>query len=245
MKDFIAFNKTVTLQQLMNEFQVSDMTIRRDLDILEKFGFIKRVHGGAIYIEQNDIPISIREDTQRELKERIADQACSFIKDGDAIALDAGSTTLEIAKRLLLKSQLTVLTNAINIAALLTKNTITNNQIILAGGPVIPATQSTVGEVAASFLKRFQVNHAFIGCSAISLEKGLMNSNMAEGEMKQGMMEIADRVYVVADETKFTKTSFNTFASFEKVDAIITTKGLDEKIKKEIRERTKIELILV
>lgn len=144
---------------------------------------------------------------------------------------------------LLLKNQLTILTNAINIAALLTKNN--NIQVILAGGKIIPATQSAVGEVTSSFLKRFQVNYAFIGCSAISLEKGLMNTNMAEGEIKQRMMEIADRVFVVADETKFTRTSFNTFSSLEKADAIITTAGLNKELQKDIKKGMKIELIIV
>jgi DeoR family fructose operon transcriptional repressor len=251
MKELITSLRSVTVQELIDRFKVSDMTIRRDLAYLEELGVIKRVHGGAIYIEdgkledgpEEDIPVSVREDMDKHLKQRIARKAVSFIQEGDSILLDAGSTTLEIARELLLHKNITVITNALNISLLLTQNQ--NIQIIMASGDVRHPTQSTVGPATIDFLKTFQVEYAFIGCSGLSCERGLTNSNMAEGAVKRTMMKIANNVCVVADHTKFNHSSFNRFASLDDVDTIITTQELDEKILNQLKERHKPEILLV
>lgn len=246
MKDLIASLRNVTVQELIDRFKVSDMTIRRDLAYLEELGFIKRVHGGAIYIEggeEEDIPISVREDMDKHLKQRISRKAMSIIQEGDSILLDAGSSTLEIARELLSRKNITVITNGINISQLLTKNQ--DIQIIMACGEVRHSTQSMVGPATIDFLKTFQVEHAFIGCSGISFERGLTNSNMAEGAVKRTMMEIANNVCVVADHTKFERNTFNRFASLDDVDKIITTKELDVKIVNHFKDVHKPEILLV
>ncbi|GIM44714.1 DeoR family transcriptional regulator [Collibacillus ludicampi] len=245
MKQYIQSKGTVTVQDLMDQFHVSDMTVRRDLSHLENIGLVKRVHGGAIYLpdRDKDILLSVREDSQKQEKERIAEKASSLVNDGDSVLLDAGTTTLEIAKKFLGRKNITVVTNAINIASILLQNP--NIEIVMTGGDVRHSTQSLVGHATVQFLQALRVDHAFIGCSGLSMERGLMNSNMAEGEIKRTMMQIAEKVYVVADHTKFEATSFSVFASWERVDAIITTEELDSQYKDQFEAKLRPHLILV
>ncbi|RNB88649.1 DeoR/GlpR transcriptional regulator [Brevibacillus nitrificans] len=245
MKEFIEKQKNVTVQQLIEHFRVSDMTVRRDLVQLEKLGTFKRVHGGVVYTEdlEEDILLSIREDSHKPEKERIAEKAVSLVLEGQSVLLDAGSTTLEIARKLLAQKNITVITNAINIASLLSQNV--NLQVIMTGGDVRHSTQSLVGPTTVQFLRQLQVDHAFIGCSGLSQQRGLMNSNMVEGEVKRTMMTVTRHVYVVADHTKFEQTAFNRFAGWEHVDAVISTTQVKEEYQREFQEKESPKLILV
>ncbi len=244
MKELIVKNGSMSVQQLMEHFHVSDMTVRRDLIQLEKLGTFKRVHGGVVYSEElgEDILLSVREDSQTHEKEQIAEKAVSFVHDGQSVLLDAGSTTLEIAKKLLARRNITVITNAINVAAVLSQNV--NVQIIMTGGDLRHSTQSLVGPATVQFLQELQVDHAFIGCSGLSLERGLMNSNLVEGEVKRTMMSVSRHVFVVADHTKFEQTAFNTFARWDHVEAIITSKQVKEEYKRGFETRAQPQLIL-
>lgn len=230
MKEYISLKKKVSVQDMIDQFKVSDMTVRRDLNSLESLGYIRRIHGGAIYIKKGmDIPLAIREDIGTPFKERIAEKAQSFIHEGDFVILDAGSTTLEIARKLLAKKHLTVITNAVNISYLLSGNP--NIDVIMPGGDLRHSTHSLVGPVTAQFLRSLQVDHAFIGCSGISLERGFMNSNIAESEVKKVMMKVADQVTVVADYTKFSEATLIGFEPIDQADTIITNTELDDEIK--------------
>ncbi|KQL49619.1 hypothetical protein AN963_07795 [Brevibacillus choshinensis] len=245
MKEYIEKKKNVTVQQLIEHFHVSDMTVRRDLIQLEKLGSFKRVHGGVVFTEdmEEDILLSIREDSHKQEKERIAEKAASLVQEGQSVLLDAGSTTLEVARKLLSLSNITIITNAINVASLLSQNV--NLQVIMTGGDVRHSTQSLVGPTAVQFLRRIQVDHAFIGCSGLSLGRGLMNSNMVEGEVKRTMMTVTRHVYVVADHTKFEQTAFNTFAGWDHVDAVISSIQVKEEYQREFEAKGHPRLILV
>lgn len=200
---------------------------------MEKLGYIKRVHGGAIFLkEEKDIPLSIREDLRTPLKKRIAERAESFIHEGDFVILDAGSTTLEIARKLLTRKNLTVITNAINRSYMPFDNQ--NIDVIVPGGDLRHSTDSLVGPATVQFLQSLQVNHAFIGCSGISLRRGFMNLNMVESEVKKATIEVADRITVVADYTKFSEITLISFAPFHQVDSIITNNELDNKMKERL-----------
>lgn len=243
MKDYISQKKKVSVQEMIEQFQVSDMTVRRDLSSLESLGYVKRIHGGAIYVKNEiDIPLSIRGDTGIPFKERIAERAQSLIKEGDFVILDAGSTTLEIARKLLARRQLTVITNSVDISYLLSDNP--NIDVIMPGGDLRHSTHSLVGPVTVQFLRALKVDHAFIGCSGISLERGLMNSNMAEAEVKKVMMQVANQVTVVADYTKFSEITLLGFQPIDRVNTIITNAELADEIKGSFSD-LKTEMIYV
>lgn len=245
MKAYIQQKKNVTVQELMEHFNVSDMTVRRDLIQLEKLGIFKRVHGGVVYREEQEegfLP-SKPDDSHKKEKERIAEKAASFVQPGQSVLLDAGSTALEVARALLSRTDITVITNAVHVASLLSQNA--KLQVIMTGGDVLHATQSLVGPATVQFLRRLQVDHAFIGCSGISLERGLMNSSMAEGEVKWTMMNVSRQVHVVADHTKFERTAFHIFAGWDCVDAVISTAQVKEAYQRAFAGKEQPQLILV
>ncbi len=244
MKEYIQEKKNVTVQELMEYFHVSDMTVRRDLIQLEKLGTFKRVHGGVAHVEgEKDFLLPFSEDSNLQAKSRIAERAASIVQDGQSVLLDAGSTALEVARALATRSNITVITNSIPAASLLSQNV--SLQVMMTGGDILHASQSLIGYTAVQFLRRLQVDHAFIGCKGMSMERGLMNANMAEGEVKWTMMNVSRQVYVVADHTKFERTAFHVFAGWDQVDAIISTDQVKESYQRDFEAKGKAQLILV
>lgn len=235
MVDFIKEKEQVSVSELVERFNVSDMTIRRDLDFLEKLGIIQRIHGGAVYIDENvnDIPLSVRTTENKDLKEKIAQRAIQFIKNDTYILLDAGSTTFEIAS-LITKmdnlKRLTVITNDINIGYLLSNYD--HLHLIMPGGELRYSTKSFVGPKTIDFLKRLNIDQAFIGCSGISYKNGvLMNSNFDEADVKSAMIYASSEVILVADHSKFNKKSLVSFAKIDQLDRIITNDCLTNDLK--------------
>ncbi|WP_163537443.1 DeoR/GlpR family DNA-binding transcription regulator [Gracilibacillus sp. YIM 98692] len=255
MIQFIKERINVTTQELMEQFNVSDMTIRRDLKKLEDDGHIIKFHGGATIKEKDssspvsaeefsnyDISTQIRSASYIEEKRRIASKAVSMIEDGESILLDAGTTTFEIAKQLGEKKHLTVVTNGINIAHYLLGKPHIN--VIIPGGDMRPSSESLVGPATVDFLSKLTVDQAFIGSAGISLERGFSNSNMIEGSIKSTMIKIAAKSHIVADPSKFQHNTLYVYANFEDVTSIITNKELDEKIKADIMNKGVVDLIL-
>jgi DeoR/GlpR family transcriptional regulator of sugar metabolism len=217
----------VSVRELVQRFGVSTITIMRDLQELEQEGLIRRVHGGAVSVRgaSYEPPFIARESHYLAEKQRIAARAVELIHDGDSLILDVGTTTLEIARALKGKRNLTVLLTSLRAALELSNQSAI--QVIMLGGKLRSSELSLVGHMTENTLRMFQVDKAFIGIGGITIEHGLTEFNFEEAGTKRVMIERARERIVVADHTKFGKAMLNTVASLSIVDTIITGAEVD------------------
>lgn len=224
--DRMALDGEVKLAELKEMFDVAEMTLRRDLEKLEQIGLVRRTFGGAILVG-NDIALQDRTDVLLEEKMRIGRKAAQLVQPGDSVFIDGGSTTLQVAKFLPAKMNVTVVTNALNIAAeLLTKQITT----IVIGGVAIERTSTLVGPIAAAALSKMAFHRAFLGTTGVTAAHGFSNSNMYEAEIKQLAMAQSAEVNVVMDHTKYGMKDLFSFAAYDKVDRIISDSEPDSEL---------------
>ncbi len=216
------------VSNLSKIFNVSEPTIRQDLEKLEKEGHILREHGGAYLrsIPQQVKSLSLQHSENIEKKKLIGKKAAEFIKNDDAIILDSGSTITEVAKNLLHKSNLKIITNSLNIALLL--GSYYSFEILMTGGEFKAPTLSLTGEKAALFFENIYVDKLFIATGGISHEAGLTYPGFNDLAVKKAMIESANEVYLIADSTKIGKTSFASLGGIELIDFFITDDGIGE-----------------
>lgn len=216
----ISHQRSVTVSELSQQFAVSDMTIRRDLQRLEDEGLLVRTYGGAVaHLPEQDAAFGVREQSQPEEKEAIARVAASLVNPGDTVILDAGTTTARVARHLHARTGLTVITTSLHVLRELgADDQIT---LIAAGGTVRQATLSFVGSWAEEMLSQFHADTLFLAATAIDLERGLFNSNVFEIGVKQQMIRSARRVILVADHTKFGRQSTAKIADLADVHCVI------------------------
>lgn len=224
----------VTVGDLSAEFGVSESTIRRDLRELEQSGLLERTHGGALPTEGTLAEPSFAEKAvqNNEAKAAIARLAASMVRDGDSIILDAGTTTLQIARLLRHRRNLTVVTNAFHIAAELCD--IPEIEVIVTGGTVRGNTLALVGPTAERNLAEVNVDLLFLGTNGVDIARGLTTPTQAEAAVKRCMIASARRVVVVADHTKFGKVAFATIAPVTAAHAIITERTLDPTVEADL-----------
>lgn len=205
-------------------FDVTEETVRRDLDILEGEGKLRRSHGGAVCIdpEQTETPIVERESEHVVEKEAIAREALKYISAGDRIALDASTTAWHVAVAMP-NIPLTVLTNSLKVALELANRD--KIEVISTGGILRSTSLSYVGPMAEESLARFHVNKAFVSCKGMHTEYGLSESNALQALVKRKMIEIADVVYVLADHSKIQVQDFTQVAGNGEIDVLITDAG--------------------
>jgi DeoR/GlpR family transcriptional regulator of sugar metabolism len=224
-------------------FRVTEVTIRQDLEKLEKDGSIVREHGGAFLknVEDHVRNFSITHQENMDKKALIAEKSLEFIESGDTIILDSGSTTTEIAKRLRGKKNLTVITNAMNIALMLGAEL--GIEIIVTGGEFKPPTLSLTGQKAADFFKGLNVQKLFLATAGISLKSGLTYPSISDLVVKKAMIEAAEITYLVADSSKIGKSALASLGALSLIDYIITDEEIDTKDIK-LFEANEIELII-
>lgn len=234
--------KSVLVSELSKRFQVTEETIRRDLERLEKEGLIKRTYGGAVLNENISIelPFDVREITNIEAKESIASKVAEFIEDGDTLMIDSSSTVLQLAKHIKKKENITVITNSVNM--LLKLNNAENVRVICTGGDMRHSSVSFVGHLAEKAIKSYHVDKTIISCKAVHMDKGILESNDMEAYIKRAMVERAQKTYLLLDSTKFGKMSFVNITGFENIDGIFTDKKLPGKWEQFCRENN-IEII--
>lgn len=210
-------------------FKVTEVTIRQDLERIEKEGLIVREHGGAYLkdIDSNVRNFSLQNQQNLAEKMAIAQKAVEFIHDGNTIILDSGSTTTEIAKLLTGYQELTVITNALNIALILGAQMGIN--VVVTGGEFKAPTLSLTGEKAADFFQSLHVDKLFLATAGIALKSGLTYPGISDICVKRAMIESADEIYLVADSTKIGKSSFASLGALSLINYLIT----DSKIKSE------------
>lgn len=232
--------KVVNLARL---FKVSEVTIRQDLEKLEAEGLIIKEHGGAFLKNAMDTVrrFSLMNQENLEKKSVIGKKCLEFIEPGDTIILDSGSTTTEIAKNLVECNNLTVITNALNIAMIL--GSIPGIDVIMTGGEFKPPTLSLTGQKAADFFAGLNVQKLFLATAGISLKYGLTYPSINDLVVKKAMVEAAEITYLVADSTKFGKSSFASLGALALIDYIITDEGISEEEKAHLINHD-IELII-
>lgn len=220
--DYINRNAKATVAELCAYFNVSQATIRNDLRDLDNNGLISRVHGGAIANVSVSFERSVSENYGQHISEKkaIANAATKFIHDGDAIALDAGTTLYELAARLMAFRDLTIVTYDLKIAAWLTQNT--DHTVILAGGMVRKGFHYITGESAIRTIRDLHVDTAFIGCNGADPEKGVTTPSIETASLKRIMMKNAKRTVLLTDSSKLGIVSFVHFADLKDIDFFLT-----------------------
>ncbi len=235
--DELRKSRWVSIAQLAEMFKVSEITIRRDLQELARQGLIKRSHSG---IETNpllngDPPIMQRMSEFQECKERIAKAASELIGDSTSIFVGSGSTTGFIPRYLVDKTNLTVVTNALNVAYSLSQ--INGISVVVIGGMLRSSELSLIGHIAEQSLGEVCVDKVFTGIAAISLTVGLTNNYLLEVQTDRKLFELQAEKIVLADHTKFNKVASAFVAPVMKVSTLITDELTDPKILDEIRQQ--------
>jgi DeoR/GlpR family transcriptional regulator of sugar metabolism len=229
-------NGTVEIKSLSEHFNVSQRTIRRDIEKLEQQGLLCQIQGGALWLGSN--PKFDRNLASKTLmsaeKFRIAEYVSKTVKDEETVILDSGSTTLQIAKYISDKKNLVVVTNSIDIASVLCNS----EEIItlMPGGIIRRSTRSLVGPKTVEFFKNIWADRLFLGINGISVRWGLTNSNPYETSVKKAMINSAKEVIVVTDRSKIGNNSMESFASLGEIDCLITDNQADESQLRAIQE---------
>ncbi|HEV3211670.1 MAG TPA: DeoR/GlpR family DNA-binding transcription regulator [Chthoniobacterales bacterium] len=226
------------VEELSERLSVSEVTIRKDLTRLEEQGLLERIHGSAIISQRSRFNIAFLERLRLHApaKALIAQAAASRIQEGDSIILDAGTTTLSLARALAEKryNSLLVMTSSMPAALELSKG---NHDILLVGGQVRNHSLALIGPMTIKNLANYHADRAFIGTSGISLTHGYSTPNALDAQVKEAMIRSAEETYVLADSSKFGHDCLVSFASIAGVHLVITDSGIPAEYIKEFRKR--------
>lgn len=220
---------SVVVANLSKQLKVTEETIRRDLEKLEKEGKLQRTHGGA-YLSgrvMDELPVSFREQVYLPGKDLIAFRSAEMISNGETIMLDSSTTSLRIAKYLKhIGKKITVITNSLKVINELVD--VNGIKVVSTGGTLRTSSQSFIGYTATANLKTYFADKAFVSCTAIHAKKGLMDSNESEAEVRKHMLLQAEERVLVADITKFGKTSFCLISDFDLVEKVVVDQHLSK-----------------
>lgn len=226
----ITEERMVKVSDLMQEFNVSIETIRRDLEYLEKQGYLKRVYGGAVLegLYSLEPTYEHREIINYREKQAIAVKTAGLIEDGDTVFLDVGTTTLEVAHHLVEKKNLTVITNA----SLIAHSLITNEtcRVFLLGGEMRRGELSMSGFLCDACLQYFHANKAVIGVGGITISGGITDYHTEEANNRRTMINHADKVIAVADYSKFGVTAMNSVCGIDRIHLLVTDWSTPSKV---------------
>jgi DeoR/GlpR family transcriptional regulator of sugar metabolism len=219
----------VRVADLVRALGVSDMTIRRDLELLQERGLIEKVHGGAAAIEGSPLfepGFTVKSNLMQAEKAAIAATAANLVAPGTAIAISAGTTTFALARRLIDVPGLTVLTNSVPVADALYKDGRPDQTVILSGGVRTPS-DALVGPFAVEVIRSLHVDTVFMGTHGMDLKSGFTTPNILEAETNRALIEAGRHLVVLADSTKWGTIGISSVARLEDADTIITDTGLD------------------
>lgn len=228
--DLVRESGAARVSDLVREFGVSDMTIRRDLEVLAERGLLAKVHGGATMLESHatDEPgFAAKSARQQAEKEAIVRRAAELVRPGAAVALSAGTTTAALAERLTDVPGLTVVTNSIPVADVLHRSGRPDQAVILTGGQRTPS-DALVGPVAAAAARSLNTDLLFLGVHGMSGHAGFTTPNLLEAETNRALIEAAHRLVVLADHTKWETVGISTIAQLDEADVLIVDDGLPD-----------------
>lgn len=222
--DLVSEKGFVGLADLATTLQASESTIRRDLEFWNQQGIVKRTHGGAVYVGDGLPPLEDRSGRQMDEKRSIAEAVAARIRDGDAVLLDGGTTTLEVA-RLLVGRPLQIVTNSLPIANLFSSSRETD--LVMLGGYIFPRTGVALGPLTVRMMEDVHVQQTILSVGGITA-KGLFNSNLLLVETERQMMRCADEVVVVADHTKMGRQALAYLCELSAIDTLVVDGGLSQ-----------------
>ena len=239
----------VRVNELTRRLNVSDMTIRRDLDALARAGLLEKVHGGAVAAgpaRTHEPGFEAKSALEPSAKEDIARAAAALVKPGSAVALSGGTTTYALAGRLTGVERLTVVTNSVPVSEVFEQARRQGDDagatVVLTGGVRTPS-DSLVGPVADRTIRSLRFDLVFLGVHGLSVGAGLSTPNIAEAETNRRFVESAGRVVVVADHTKWGVVGLSTFAELAEVDTWVTDSALPDETALAAREHVRELLV--
>lgn len=237
--DLLAENDTCSVNTLSEILEVSSVTIRQDLNFLESEGFLKRVHGGAVLKDADDIGNRLGLHYDRKI--RIARKAASYVHDGETILIESGSINALLAREIAKKEQVTIITTNAFIARQFRKNKEAN--IILLGGIYQHLSESMVGKITKIGIDQVNFSKAFLGIDGFTIESGFTLRDLLRAEISNYIIKKAKYVYVVSDSSKFGKTELTNICDLKDIEHIITDDNLPENYKSLI-DNTDVEITL-
>jgi DeoR family transcriptional regulator, aga operon transcriptional repressor len=234
----------VLVVDLAKQFRTSQVTIRKDLDVLQAGGRIHRSHGGALPARESaleDPTLREKEKLHRKEKLQIAAAAIQMVREGQVVILDSGTTTTAIARALRKFANLTVITNAVNIAAELSGSSL---DVILTGGTLRKNSFSLVGPIAEETLRRLNADILFLGVDGFDVQHGLTTPNLLEAKVNRAMMDVSRVVVAVCDSSKFGRRTLSSISPPAGIHHLITDKGIP-KPDLAVLKKTGIQITLV
>jgi DeoR family transcriptional regulator of aga operon len=232
------------VSELARKFKTSQVTIRKDLDVLHGQGLVHRSHGGALPAREGaleDPTLREKEKLHRKEKLRIAEAATAMVKEGQVVILDSGTTTTAIARALRNFRKLTIVTNAVNIAAELAG---TEVEVILTGGTLRKNSFSLVGPMAEETLRHLNADILFLGVDGIDVHYGLSTPNLLEAKVNRMMVEGAKRTVAVCDSSKFGRRSLSHIVQLSAIQGVITDRGIPKTDLKALK-KARIDMTVV
>lgn len=229
----------VRVSDLVTRLGVSDMTVRRDLDVLAGRGLVEKVYGGATSIvgKSTDEPgFEAKSVRQRAQKEAIAELAATLVRPGTAIGISAGTTTWTLARALDAIPGLTIVTNSIQVADVLRGSTQPDRTVVLTGGVRTPS-DALVGPVAVHSLRSLHLDVVFLGVHGMAEGPGFTTPNLTESETDRALVEAGRKLVVLADHTKWGTVGISTIADLDEADVVVTDDGLSRDAKEILAER--------
>lgn len=223
--------------ELAVALDVSDGTVRNDLNALEGQGLLRRVHGGAVLNQQDQFQNNSfvrRYQQNAAAKLAIAREAAALVDDGDSILLDASSTAYYFAEALSERRRLRVMTNGFDVARELAQNS--SNTVILIGGVVNNESSSVTGLLSEHIIEELHIQKAFLSCSGFSLERGMTEVHLAEAQLKRKVIESSQKLFALVDSTKFGKEDLTSFARPEKINCLFTDRNLSAEWTERLRQ---------
>ncbi len=227
IQEYIIKNKSVSMEQLCEEFGVSMNTIRRDIDTLCTRGSVIKVYGGVVANTNAPVthaetlrPFTERSSSNNNEKLMISQKAASYVQEGDIIFLDSGTTTLNMIPYLANIPNLTVITYSI--PALVELLQYKDIKVISLPGLLLRGTESLVGSCGVNYLSTFNMTKAFMACTGISLSRQVTNATFEEYEIKQAALDRSEQHFLLADHDKFGNAGIMTYADITRMDYIIT-----------------------
>lgn len=226
---------TCTIIDLSQRLSVSLETIRRDVKPLARSGEILKMHGAvALPYQLGEAPFERRMRENAAAKRAIARQAASHIQDGDSVMMDTGTTTSLLARELLKKRGLTIVTNSSDIARTLA--TVNGDTVFMAGGELHGDNGAAFGASAIEFIQRFKVRHAIISIGAVDVETGMMDYRLEEAEFARMVLSRGDRAMIISDHSKFGRSGLVKVCEYSDVDILITDKQPEPEFAEVFRE---------
>lgn len=237
--EMLALGELTSVKAMSQELSVSSVTIRQDLAYLEKEGLVKRVHGGALLGESDDI--RSRLGVNYEKKILVARKAASLVRDGETIFIESGSVNALLARELVKRSSLTVLTTNLFIARQLRKGN--HVQVIIVGGIYQHESESVVGQLAKQFIGQVNFGKAFLGIDGFSPEAGFTCKDMMRAEVAAQIIERCRESYVLTDSSKFGRSELQTICRIDQIDWLVTDEGIPE-ASREILVQSGVRLLI-